>query len=157
MDVRESNGRLVAPWVMVGVIFLSIVVGMTIFFLDTLGLIAVYAVVIIAGVVVWTVTLDRVEAMWAIFVASFVLLPFDDLRLTVGTLSVPPSALFSGLVMAIIGIRFLITRELKIKDYGILCSLALILFGGTLSLMAAREPGFAVAGSTLNGDSPAAE
>lgn len=142
--MRESSGRPVAPWVMMGVVFLSIVVGTTVFFLDTVGLIAVYAVALIAGVVVWMVVLDRMEAMWAIFVASFVLLPFDHVRLTVGTLSVPPSAFFSGLVMAIIGMRFLITRDLKLKDYGILCSLALILFGNTLSLMAAREPELSV-------------
>lgn len=138
--MRVTSGLPVAPWVMVGVVFLSIVVGTIIFFLDTLGLIAVYAVVLIAGVVVWTVALDRVDALWAIFVASFVLLPFDHVRLTVGTLSVPPSAFFSALVMVIIGMRFLIRRELRVEDYGILCSLALILFGNTLSLMAAREP-----------------
>lgn len=90
--------------------------------------------------VLWALEPQRTGILWVLFVASLALLPFGTLRIAVGTLMIPLSALFSVLPIGIICLRSLVTRDVKIEDRDIAISVALLLFGNTLSLIVAKAP-----------------
>jgi len=108
--------------------------------LNDVGLAAFLALVLLCAVVVWALTPQRAEMLWVVFVASFAALPFTEFRWWLGSLSVPVPAFVGVLVAVIIGGRFLVTRDLKLEEHGILLSLALMLLGTTLSIFPARAP-----------------
>lgn len=130
----------VSRWGALGFILTALAVGAVTYLLDAVGLIVLGLLVLLCFIIGWAIGLQRVEALWALFVASFALLPFSHMRVMVGTLLIPFSAFFSVLVIGIICLRLLITRDFRLEDRGILISLGTLLFSSTLSLMMAQAP-----------------
>lgn len=138
--MHRPGGTSVSRWGAVGLIGITLGVGTITYLLDSVGLIALGLILALCFVVLWALGPHRMGVLWVIFVASFVLLPFSEIRVAVGTLMIPLAAFFSVLPIGIMCLRFLVTRDMRLEDRGILISVALLLFGNTLSLMVAQAP-----------------
>lgn len=124
--------------------FIAMMVGVATFSLDITGLVVAGVALLLCEVILWMVVSERAEMQWTLFAASFAMLPVTDLRLPMGGLFVPVAAFFAVLAMGITSARWLVTRDWRLEDHGILFSLALILLGWTLSLTVAKLPDLSV-------------
>lgn len=127
-------------WVGAGCALVGIMVGAATFFLDMVGLVGVGIGLLLCCAIGWAVLPERAGIEWALFAASFAMLPFADLRLPMGGLSVPVSAFFAVLAMGMTFARFVVTRDWRLEDHGILFSLVLVLLGNVFSLAVAGYP-----------------
>lgn len=134
-------GRMpISWWGAIGIIGITSGIGTVTYLLDTVGLIAIGLILALCFIVLWALEPQRTGVLWVIFAASLALLPFGEIRVAVGTLMVPLAAFFSVLPIGIMCLQFLVTRNMRLEDRGILISVALLLFGNTLSLMVAQAP-----------------
>lgn len=138
--MNQAGEAWVSWWTTVGLLGIALGVGTVTYLLDSVGLIALGLFLSLCFVVLWAMGPRRTGVLWVLFVASFALLPFGGVRIAVGTLMVPLSALFSVLPIGIICLRSLVTRDVRLEDRHLLISVALLLFGNTLSLMVAKAP-----------------
>lgn len=130
----------VSWWYVFGFIVAALGIGTVTYILNAVGLIALGLLILLCFIVLWALGPQRMGVLWVLFAASFALLPFSAIRMAVGTLMVPLSAFISVLPIGIICLRFLVTRDVRLEDRGILMGLALLLFGNTASLMVAQAP-----------------
>lgn len=137
--MKRSTGAASPGWQVVGFVGVCIAAGVTTFYLGSIGLAVVCVLVLLSGGVIWLLEPRRMEILWVIIVVSFVFLPFGELRVPVGPLSVPIPAFLCALAMGILCVRFLATRDLRIEDRGIFVSLGLVLLANALSLTVAKD------------------
>lgn len=138
--MKRSNGAAVPGGHVVGFVGVCVAIGVTTFYLDSVGLAVVCVLVLLSGGVMWLLEPRRMEMLWVIIIVSFAFLPFGEIRVPVGPLSVPIPAFLCALAMGILSVRFLVTRDFRFEERGIFVSLGLVLLANAMSLAVAKEP-----------------